>query len=46
MKEIEVKAYLRNGDHVMEKLEALGCVLFDPIRQIDTVYTKIPPETV
>ncbi len=46
MKEIEVKAYLRDKGKVMEKLSSLGCVLSQPVRQIDTVYTNIPAETV
>ena len=46
MKEIEVKAYLKNKDQILEKLTALGCVLSEPIRQVDTVYTKIPAKTV
>ena len=41
MKEIEVKARLKNLDKLLERLEALGCVLSEPVRQIDTVYTKI-----
>ena len=46
MKEIEVKAHLKNKDEVVEKLKALGGVLSEPIRQVDTVYTKIPAQTV
>ena len=46
MKEIEVKAYLRNKDQVLCKIKDLGCVLSEPIRQIDTVYTRIPAKTV
>lgn len=41
MKEIEVKAHLKNKEQVLEKLQALGCVLSEPIRQVDTVYTKV-----
>ena len=41
MKEIEVKARLKDKNHVLEKLTSLGCVLSEPIRQIDTVYAKI-----
>ena len=41
MKEIEVKARLKNEANVLEKLKALGCVLSEPIRQVDTVYSKI-----
>ncbi len=40
-KEIEVKAHLKNDDSVLEKIASLGCVLSEPVRQIDTVYTKI-----
>jgi adenylate cyclase class 2 len=46
MKEIEVKAYLKNESEVIEKLQTLGCVLSEPIHQVDTVYTKIPAKTV
>ncbi len=46
MKEIEVKAHLKNKDQVLEKLTVLGCVLSEPVRQIDTVYTRIPAQTV
>lgn len=46
MKEIEVKAYLKNKAHVLEKLTDLGCMLSEPVRQIDTVYTRIPAKTV
>jgi adenylate cyclase class 2 len=41
MKEVEVKAYLKNADQVIQKLTSLGCMLSEPIRQVDTVYTKI-----
>lgn len=41
MKEIEVKAHLNNKDKVLEKIQALGCILSEPIRQVDTVYTKV-----
>lgn len=41
MKEIEVKAHLKNKDDVLEKLKTLGCILSEPIRQVDTVYVKI-----
>ncbi|MCC2630687.1 MAG: putative Adenylyl cyclase CyaB [Candidatus Paceibacter sp.] len=40
-KEIEVKAHLKNTDNVLESIRSLGCTLSEPIRQIDTVYTKI-----
>lgn len=46
MKEIEVKAYLKNKNEVFKKLEKLGCVLSEPIRQVDTVYTRIPAKNV
>jgi predicted adenylyl cyclase CyaB len=46
MKEIEVKAHLKNPDQVLKKLEALGCEMSQPIRQVDTVYTRIPAKTV
>ncbi len=41
MKEIEVKARLKNKEQVLEKIKLLDCVLSEPIRQIDTVYAKI-----
>jgi adenylate cyclase, class 2 len=41
MKEVEVKAYLKNKEQVLSKLEELGCVLGETVRQTDTVYTKI-----
>lgn len=41
MKEIEVRAHLRDKKLVLAKLESLGCVLSEPIRQVDTVYAKI-----
>lgn len=46
MKEIEVKAYLKNNEEVVANLETLGCVLSEPIRQVDIVYTRIPAKTV
>ena len=46
MKEIEIKAHLRNATQVIEKLTELQCVVSEPVRQIDTVYTKIPAQTV
>lgn len=46
MKEIEVKAYLKNEVEVIDKLKKFGCVLSEPIRQVDTVYTKIPAKNV
>ncbi len=45
MKEIEVKAYLKDREAVTKKLAALGCVLSEPIRQIDTVYSKTSTTT-
>ena len=41
MKEIEVKALLKNKEEIIEKIKALGCTLSESIRQVDTVYTKI-----
>ncbi len=41
MKEIEIKAYLKNKEAVLKKLAELGCVLSVPIKQIDTVYAKV-----
>jgi adenylate cyclase, class 2 len=41
MKEIEVKARLINTEEVLEKLKSLGCILSEPVRQVDTVYTKV-----
>jgi len=41
MKEIEVKAILKDATQVVEKLTSFGCTLSEPIRQVDTVYTKI-----
>lgn len=41
MKEIEVKAHLKNKESVFEKLIELNCVLSEPVRQVDTVYAKI-----
>ena len=46
MKEIEVKAYLKNKEGVLNELTKLGCSLSEPVRQSDTVYTKIPAKTV
>ena len=45
MKEIEVKAYLKNREEVIGKLKELGCILSEPIQQIDTVYTKVVDTT-
>jgi len=41
MREIEVKAHLKDKEKVKKELKKLGCVLLEPIKQIDTVYTKI-----
>ena len=41
MKEIEVKAHLKDPEKVSKKLIELGCVLSEPVRQIDTVYAKV-----
>ena len=41
MKEIEIKARIKNPEEVIKKLESLGCSFSDSIRQTDTVYTKI-----
>lgn len=46
MKEIEVKAYLKDEAAVIAKLAELGCTLSAPERQIDTVYTRIPANTI
>ena len=40
MKEIEVKAHLKDREAVIKKLAEFGCVLSEPVRQIDTVYAK------
>lgn len=41
MKEIEVKARLKNEKQVLKKLKSLGCVLSKPVRHVDTVYARI-----
>jgi adenylate cyclase, class 2 len=41
MKEIEVKARLKNKEEVLLKLKTMGCVFSESIRQVDTVYVKI-----
>ncbi len=41
MKEIEIKARLKDKKKVEEKLKELGCVLSSSVKQIDTVYTRI-----
>ena len=40
MKEIEIKARLRNKAAVVEKLKACGCVFEKPVKQKDTVYAE------
>ncbi|MBU6390174.1 class IV adenylate cyclase [Patescibacteria group bacterium] len=40
MKEIEIKARLRDKEAVKKKLSVLGCVFEKPIRQEDVVYAK------
>jgi len=40
MKEIEVKAYLRDKIKVLTKIESLGYVFSEPVKQIDTVYAR------
>lgn len=46
MTEVEVKARLRDPETLIKKLQTLGCVLSESIRQIDTVYTRIAATTV
>jgi len=41
MKEIEIKAHLKNKDDILGKLKTLGCFLSEPVRQVDTVCVKI-----
>ncbi len=41
MKEVEVKARLRDKDALVAKLTDLGCMLSAPIRQDDTLYAAI-----
>ena len=38
MKEIEVKAKVRNLEEVKQKLSALGCVFSEPVLQDDRIY--------
>ena len=40
MKEIEVKAKLRNRQGVIEQLTRLGCAFTEPVAQRDTVYAE------
>jgi adenylate cyclase class IV len=42
MKEIEIKAKLRDKKAVMKKLESLGCKFEPMVTQEDIVYTKMP----
>ncbi len=46
MKEVEVKARLRDEGEVIGKLTGLGCILSEPVRQVDTVYTRFPAKNV
>ncbi len=41
MKEIEIKAYLKNKSAVLKKLAELGCELSEPVIQTDTVFAKV-----
>ena len=41
MKEIEIKAHLKDKNKLIKILNDFGCILSEPINQIDTVYTKI-----
>jgi len=45
MKEIEVKAHLKDREAIVKALTDFGCVLSEPIRQIDTVYSKTSETT-
>ena len=40
MREIEIKAKLKNKAQVIKKLKSLGCIFESPITQEDSVYTK------
>jgi adenylate cyclase, class 2 len=40
MREVEVKARMRDRALVIKKLESLGCVLSTPVTQKDVIYTK------
>jgi len=40
MKEIEIKAKLRDKEEIMKKLQSLGCTFEDPIIQDDIVYAR------
>ncbi|SRR5258708_3859817 len=41
MKEVEVKAHLRDREKIVANLEKLGCTFGEKVKQIDTVYAKI-----
>ncbi len=41
MKEIEIKAYLKNKPAVLQKLAELGCEFSEPVIQTDTVFAKV-----
>jgi len=41
MKEIEVKAHLKDKERVINELKKIGAALSAPIKQIDTVYTRV-----
>ena len=41
MKEIEVKAHLKNREQVIENLCALGCQFTEPITQNDTIFVPL-----
>ena len=40
MAEVEVKAKIKDAQKLIQKLEALGCVLTEPIAQKDTNYIR------
>ena len=40
MREIEIKARLRDKDSTMNRLKALGCIFSEPVRQEDIVYAE------
>lgn len=40
MKEVEIKARLRDREKVVEKLESLGCTFESPVTQNDVVYAE------
>jgi predicted adenylyl cyclase CyaB len=41
MKEVEVKAKLRNKEAALKKLEELGCLLGEPIVQSDSIFVPL-----